>query len=52
LFGAKNIERVGDHATNIAETVYYLVHGRAITDQRPKGDTTASTPVSMKRTAV
>ena len=38
LFGAKNIERVGDHATNIAETVYYLVHGRAITDQRPKGE--------------
>ena len=27
LFGAKNIERIGDHATNIAETVYYLVHG-------------------------
>ena len=27
LFGAKNLERVGDHATNIAETVYYLVHG-------------------------
>jgi phosphate transport system protein len=43
LFGAKNIERVGDHATNIAETVYYLVHGRPITDQRPKGDTTSST---------
>ncbi|MGD8528925.1 MAG: phosphate signaling complex protein PhoU, partial [Methyloceanibacter sp.] len=41
LFGAKNIERVGDHATNIAETVYYLVHGRPITDQRPKGDTTS-----------
>ena len=52
LFGAKNIERVGDHATNIAETVYYLVHGRAITDQRPKGDTTSSTPVSLKRSAV
>ena len=29
LFGAKNIERIGDHATNIAETVYYLVHGSA-----------------------
>ena len=43
LFGAKNIERVGDHATNIAETVYYLVHGRPITDRRPKGDTTSST---------
>ena len=51
LFGAKNIERIGDHATNIAETVYYLVHGSAITDQRPKGDTTSSTPVALKRSA-
>ena len=51
LFGAKNIERIGDHATNIAETVYYLVHGRPITDQRPKGDTTSSTPVALKRSA-
>ena len=47
LFGAKNIERIGDHATNIAENVYYLVHGTAITDQRPKGDTTSSTPVAL-----
>ena len=51
LFGAKNIERNGEHATNIAETVYYLVHGRPITDQRPKGDTTSSTPVALKRSA-
>ena len=27
LFIAKNIERIGDHATNIAEIVYYMVHG-------------------------
>ena len=51
LFGAKNIERIGDHATNIAENVYYLVHGSAITDQRPKGDNTSSTPVALKRSA-
>ena len=51
LFGAKNIERIGDHATNIAETVYYLVHGTAIVDERPKGDTTSSTPVELKRSA-
>jgi phosphate transport system protein len=51
LFGAKNIERIGDHATNIAETVYYLVHGTAITDERPKGDTTSTTPVALKRSA-
>jgi phosphate transport system protein len=43
LFGAKNIERVGDHTTNIAENVYYLVHGRTLTDDRPKGDDTSST---------
>jgi phosphate transport system protein len=43
LFGAKNLERIGDHTTNIAETVHYLVHGSAISDDRPKGDTTSST---------
>src|SRR3954466_3953548 len=41
MFCAKNIERMGDHATNIAETVYYMVEGRPIADPRPKGDTTA-----------
>jgi len=41
MFCAKNIERMGDHATNIAETVHYMVEGHPITDQRPKGDTTA-----------
>jgi phosphate transport system protein len=43
LFGAKNIERVGDHTTNIAENVYYLVHGTTLPDDRPKGDDTSST---------
>jgi phosphate transport system protein len=42
MFCAKNIERMGDHATNIAETVYFMVEGHAITDQRPKGDTTTT----------
>ena len=41
MFCAKNIERMGDHATNIAETVYYIIEGRAIAEQRPKGDTTS-----------
>jgi phosphate transport system protein len=41
MFCAKNIERMGDHATNIAETVYYIIEGRAITEERPKGDTTS-----------
>ena len=42
MFSAKNIERIGDHATNIAETVYYMIQGRAIVDERPKGDTLAA----------
>ena len=38
LFCAKNIERIGDHATNIAEAVHYMVEGQAIAGERPKGD--------------
>jgi phosphate transport system protein len=38
LFMAKNIERIGDHATNIAENLYFLVHGTPIEGLRPKGD--------------
>src|SRR5258708_35484049 len=38
LFMAKNIERIGDHATNIAETVYFLVQGAPLTQARPKRD--------------
>ena len=45
LFIAKNIERIGDHATNIAEVVVFLVHGRTPTDQRPKEDITSFTVV-------
>jgi phosphate transport system protein len=37
-FIAKNIERVGDHATGIAEQVIYLVDGQLPTDERPKLD--------------
>lgn len=42
LFGAKNIERVGDHTTNIAETIHYLVRGVTITEDRPKVDETST----------
>ncbi len=42
LFGAKNIERVGDHTTNIAETIFYLVKGEPLTDDRPKADDTST----------
>ncbi len=38
LFMAKNIERIGDHATNIAENIYFLVHGTQIAQERRKGD--------------
>jgi phosphate transport system protein len=41
LFIAKNLERIGDHATNIAETVHYAVTGEALTEDRPKGDGSA-----------
>ena len=41
LFIAKNIERIGDHATNIAETVYYMVVGETLSATRPKGDSTS-----------
>ncbi len=41
LFIAKNIERIGDHATNIAETTHFLITGEPITRARPKGDTSS-----------
>jgi phosphate transport system protein len=48
LFCAENIERMGDHATNIAETVYFMVEGRALADERPKGETTNIAPVPIR----
>jgi phosphate transport system protein len=41
LFGAKNLERIGDHTTNIAENIHYLIHGQTIVESRPKKDVTA-----------
>ncbi len=49
LFGAKNIERVGDHTTNIAETIHFLVTGETMTDDRPKGDQTSITLIKSDR---
>jgi phosphate transport system protein len=40
MFCAKNIERIGDHATNIAETVFYIIEGQQMMEKRPKGDMT------------
>ncbi len=48
LFGTKNMERIGDHTTNIAENIYYLVHGRTIAEARPKKDATSLTPIATK----
>jgi phosphate transport system protein len=41
IFVAKNIERIGDHTTNIAEMVTYLIRGSVPAEERPKGDTTS-----------
>ncbi|MEO0398290.1 MAG: phosphate signaling complex protein PhoU [Pseudomonadota bacterium] len=46
-FVAKNFERVGDHATNIAESVHFLLTGDQLIGDRPKGDETATTAVSI-----
>jgi len=43
LFIAKNFERIGDHATNIAETVHYMATGAKMGEQRPKSDITSTT---------
>ena len=40
LFMAKNLERIGDHATNIAENVWFLVHGDDLLPPREKRDAT------------
>ncbi|QKC92542.1 phosphate transport system regulatory protein PhoU [Mesorhizobium sp. NZP2234] len=51
LFCAKNIERIGDHATNIAETIYYIVTGDQMPAERPKGDKTDKISLSATLTA-
>lgn len=51
LFCAKNLERIGDHCTNIAEMVHYLVHGEPLVDERPKGDETSLAKIKVKSKA-
>ncbi|MCC0015692.1 MAG: phosphate signaling complex protein PhoU [Rhodobiaceae bacterium] len=46
LFAAKNVERIGDHATNIAENIHYLVTGETLDTERPKSDESSLTTVS------
>lgn len=48
LFAAKNIERIGDHTTNIAETLHYLITGEVISTERPKKDDSSYTTMTME----
>ena len=43
LFIAKNLERVGDHMTSVAEQIVFIVEGEILDDERPKKDKTSST---------
>jgi len=46
LFCVKNLERIGDHSTNIAEAVHYIICGYIPESERPKGDTTNFHPLN------
>ncbi len=46
LFCAKNIERIGDHCTNIAEIIHYVATGEMLATDRPKGGQEAYEPLS------
>ncbi len=48
LFIAKNLERVGDHATNIAENLLFLVRGRQTLSERPKNDESSYTVLAPR----
>ena len=48
LFCAKNIERIGDHATNIAETIFYIATGNQPEGERPKDDLSTSVVAGVK----
>jgi phosphate transport system protein len=47
LFIAKNVERMGDHTTSIAEQVYYMVTGETFDEERPKSDETSYAVVGL-----
>jgi len=48
VFIAKNFERVGDHATNIAEAIHFLMTGLPLVEERPKGDKTSTIVVTPR----
>ncbi|HZT48652.1 MAG TPA: phosphate signaling complex protein PhoU [Hyphomicrobiaceae bacterium] len=47
LFCAKNLERIGDHATNIAETIHYMLTGDMLSAERPKADESSGVDPNM-----
>ena len=49
LFIIKNLERIGDHATNVAELIHYAVTGDALPEARPKGDTSGAYAILQPR---
>jgi phosphate transport system protein len=49
LFIAKNFERIGDHATNIAEAIHFVETGEPFAHNRPKGDDTAAMTIASRR---
>jgi phosphate transport system protein len=51
LFIAKNIERIGDHTTNIAESIHFLVKGVPLREVRPKGDVSSYAVVAEPKRA-
>jgi phosphate transport system protein len=51
LFIAKNMERAGDHCTNIAEVVYHMVTGGHLATDRPKADLTSQTSIPFAKKA-
>jgi phosphate transport system protein len=48
LFCTKNLERMGDHATNIAEAVHYMATGETMSRERPKADVTSALAAPMR----
>jgi phosphate transport system protein len=52
LFCAKNLERIGDHATNIAETTHYLITGDMLSADRPKADESSGVDPSWGHTKI
>ena len=51
LFMAKNLERIGDHATNIAETIHYEITGLEFTGERPRWNPDPDEPASPETTS-